>query len=298
MGRKKEGSESTELAAAPQCKYYEATLATDASGDVTKGLEIDKRAAIDRRKKGDDVVICRPDPRENRREASSIEHAASGIGNVIHHAAHANSGPNALNHYQAINPPPCGPLLLRNQEPEGQVITMRFFTPDLFVAFNSQEDEVVDEALEKWEAARDDYRKHFAKIEKKLPKSFVKLCKTVSLHDSLVERTANAVRTIFEIDDQGEHSQAIISLMREHSEFDLIYLDLVKPTEWSKPVDSDRFSDEHVLWLYDEVGRTKDGDFTHEILFSNGCVVLVTFQGFKYVERPVISERLFDRAAV
>ena len=78
----------------------------------------------------------------------------------------------------------------------------------------------------------------------------------------------------------------------------MIYLDLVKPTEWSKPVESDCFSDEHVLWLYDEVGRTKDGDFTHEILFSNGSVVLVTFQGFTYVERPVISERLFSRAAV
>ena len=175
---------------------------------------------------------------------------------------------------------------------------MKFFTPELFVALNSQQEDVVDEAIEKWDAARDDYRKHFAKIEKKLPKSFVKLCKTVSLHDSLVERPANPVWTICQTDDQGEHIRAIISLRQEHAEFDLIYLDLVKPTEWSKPVDSDRFSDEHVLWLYDEVGRTKDGNYTHEILFSNGHVVLVTFQGFTYVERPVISERLFSRAAV
>ena len=175
---------------------------------------------------------------------------------------------------------------------------MKFFTPELFVALNSQAEDVVDAALEKWDAARDDYRKHFAKIAKKLPKPFAKLCKTVHLHDSLVERAANPVRTIFETDYQGEHSQAIISLRHEHAEFDLIYLDLVKPTEWSKPVDSDRFSDEHVLWLYDEVGQTKDGDFTHEILFSNGCIVLVTFQGFKYVESPVISERLLSKAAV
>jgi len=98
--------------------------------------------------------------------------------------------------------------------------------------------------------------------------------------------------------DQRERCLAIISLRQEHAEFDLIYLDIVRPTEWSKPVDSDRFSGEHVLWLYDEAGRTKDGDFTHEILFSNGCVVRVTFQGFKYVERPMINERLFSRAAV
>ena len=79
---------------------------------------------------------------------------------------------------------------------------MRFFTPELFVALNSQEEDVVDEAMEKWDAARDDYRKHFAKIEKKLPKSFLKLCKTVSLHDSLVERPANPVWTICQTDDR------------------------------------------------------------------------------------------------
>ena len=175
---------------------------------------------------------------------------------------------------------------------------MKFFTPELFVALNSQDGDVVDEALEKWDAARDDYRKHFAKLEKKLPRSFLKLCKTVPLHDGLVERPANPVWTICQTDDEGECSRAVISIRQEHAEFDLIYLDLVKPSERSKPVESDRFSDEHVLWLYDEVGRTKDGDFTHEILFSNGCVVLVTFQGFKYVERPVISERLLSGAAV
>ena len=175
---------------------------------------------------------------------------------------------------------------------------MKFFTPELFIALNSQEEDVVDRAIEKWDAARRNYRKHFARIEKKLPKSFVKLRKTVALHDSLVELAANPVWTICQTDDQGEHIRAIISLRQEHAEFDLIYLDLVKPTEWSKPVDSDRFSDEHVLWLYDEVGWTKDGHCTHEIFFSNGSVVLVTFQGFMYVERPVISERLFSRAAV
>ena len=175
---------------------------------------------------------------------------------------------------------------------------MRFFTPELFIALNSQNEDVVEDALEKWEAARKDYREHFAKIEAKLPKPFVKLRKTVALHDSLAEPRANPLWTVCQTDDQGEHIRAVISLRQEHAEFDLIYLDLVKPIAWSKPVESEFFSDEHVLWLYDEAGLAKNGDFTHEILFSNGSVVLVTFQGFTYVERPVISERLFSRAAV
>ena len=97
---------------------------------------------------------------------------------------------------------------------------------------------------------------------KKLPKSFVKLLKTVSLHDSQIERAASPVSTICQTDVEGDRIRAIISLKHEHAEFDLVYRDLVKPTAWSKPVDSDRFSDEHVLWLYDEVGCTKDGEFT------------------------------------
>ena len=106
--RKKSSTTRKAAPAVLQCKYYEATLATDASGDVTKGLEIDKQGAIDRRKNGDDVVVCGPDSTENRHEARSIEQAASGVGNFILHQAHANAGVNALNHYQAINPPPKG----------------------------------------------------------------------------------------------------------------------------------------------------------------------------------------------
>jgi hypothetical protein len=108
MAARKENATTQTPAAAKQCKYYEATLATDASGDVTKGLEIGKQSAIDRRKNGDDVVVCGPDTRENRREASTIEHAASDVGNVIHHPAHPSAGANALNHYQAIKPSPKG----------------------------------------------------------------------------------------------------------------------------------------------------------------------------------------------
>ena len=48
--QEKENSETKNRLMCHQCRYYEATLATDASGDVTKGLEIDKQSAIDRRR--------------------------------------------------------------------------------------------------------------------------------------------------------------------------------------------------------------------------------------------------------
>jgi len=106
--RKKESLPPGASGAVSQCRYFEATVAADGSGDVIRGAEISQKAAVDRRKSGDDVVVCGPDPAENRREASAIETTASGVGNVIRHGAHGMAGANALNHYQAITPPPPG----------------------------------------------------------------------------------------------------------------------------------------------------------------------------------------------
>jgi hypothetical protein len=106
--RKKKSLSPEASGAVSQCRYFEATVAACGSGDVTRGAEISKQAAIDRRQSGDDVVVWGPDPAENRREASDIETAASGVGNVIRHGAHGMAGANALNHYQAITPPPRG----------------------------------------------------------------------------------------------------------------------------------------------------------------------------------------------
>jgi len=99
MAAKKENSEPKKPSPGLQCKYYEATLATDANGDVIKGLEIDKQSAIDRRKNGHDVVVCGPDRTDNKDEASSIEQAASGVTNVIFHPAHVSAGANSLRTY-------------------------------------------------------------------------------------------------------------------------------------------------------------------------------------------------------
>jgi hypothetical protein len=98
MAGRKKSSTTKNADAAQECKDYEATLATDFSGDVIKRLEVDKQKAIHLRRNGDNVVVCGPNPHENRREASTIEHAASGVANVILHPAHANAGTNALNH--------------------------------------------------------------------------------------------------------------------------------------------------------------------------------------------------------
>lgn len=86
-------------------RIYEAIRNLDTTGAVQKGKEIDKAAAILRRKSALDVVICGYDLRSNRETAKEIEAA---VGTYMRHPPHASSGLNALPHFQQLNPPPEG----------------------------------------------------------------------------------------------------------------------------------------------------------------------------------------------
>ena len=80
---------------------------------------------------------------------------------------------------------------------------MRFFTPELFVELNSPDEDVVDRAEEKWEVGDREYQAYFKSIEANLPAPLVKLCKSVPLHGSRIDRPAQPVLTVYETDDSG-----------------------------------------------------------------------------------------------
>ena len=169
------------------------------------------------------------------------------------------------------------------------MIAMRFFTPRLFIDLNSEDEDVVGRAEEKWEAARREYQEYFKSIDKKLPASLARFSKMVALHDGQIQER---IGTAEEFDNQGEHSRAIVAVKHERAEYSLVYLNLTEPTRLTHPVDSPVFRHDNVIWLYDEVGCVKKGVFSHEILFSNGNVLLVKFRSFRYTERPIVTARL------
>ena len=85
---------------------HEATLATDGSGTVYKGTQIDEAAAIARRQAGYDVVVCGSDLAANRNQAREIERRSSP--GIVFHNPHTSNGPNALPHFQPAARPPAG----------------------------------------------------------------------------------------------------------------------------------------------------------------------------------------------
>lgn len=85
---------------------HEANLATDGSGAVFKGRQIDTASAINRRRAGKEVVVCGSELALNRAQAKEIEREASPA--FVFHHAHPSSGPDALPHFQPAERPPAG----------------------------------------------------------------------------------------------------------------------------------------------------------------------------------------------
>jgi hypothetical protein len=88
-------------------EVFEATRAEDGSGAVFRHGKLTRQQAIDRRRTGGDIVVCRPDPFANDRLAGEIEQAVTPSGRrPIYHGPHL--GPDSLPHWQQPMPPPAG----------------------------------------------------------------------------------------------------------------------------------------------------------------------------------------------
>lgn len=143
---------------------------------------------------------------------------------------------------------------------------MRYFTPELYIRFNSPDDDVADAANEAWENALEDYQNHLASFRDKMPSQVRKLSE-LCLHDAEV--------LSFEM---GNEILAIVSLKQDANIRSLFYMlwDRVRQYpfsgEWA-------FSKLRKSWLYDEVDVAPDqhGLFLHRVLFSDGSVVEIPF---------------------
>ena len=78
---------------------HAAGVATDGSDAVDRGAELIRPAAETRRRAGEDIVVCGPDPFANDRLAHNIEQAVTPPGSrCLHHGPHLGS--QSLPHWQ------------------------------------------------------------------------------------------------------------------------------------------------------------------------------------------------------
>jgi 16S rRNA G1207 methylase RsmC len=84
---------------------HEAERASGASGAVLYGPAIEFATAVDRRRRGQDIVVRGANKNANRRLAQQIEAA---VGPADRQDPHKRAGPLVLPHYQQEQPPPEG----------------------------------------------------------------------------------------------------------------------------------------------------------------------------------------------
>jgi hypothetical protein len=160
---------------------------------------------------------------------------------------------------------------------------MRFFTPELYVQFNSSDDEVADRANERWEKALEEYKRHLESIQTAMP-SQVKEVSALCLHDAEVlgfQQEHHAHRPAHWPFPQPPiwSAVAIVTLKQDLIIRSLIYL--LWDTVREHPAGPDwQFSKLCKNWLYDEVDVSADGQgaFLHRILFSDGTIVEIPFE--------------------
>jgi hypothetical protein len=158
---------------------------------------------------------------------------------------------------------------------------MKFFTPELFIKYNSSDDDEADRADEKWEAAIRAYREHLAGLRDQMPSQVKKLA-DLCLHDAEFLACDQPTEPFFpslSFEPFAFWSGfAILSIRQGNKIVSLIYLlwDRVRKYE---PCEEWPFSERRTHWLYDEVDVSPNERrlFFHRVLLSDGVIMEIPF---------------------
>ncbi len=166
---------------------------------------------------------------------------------------------------------------------------MKFFPPDFYLRFASDDDAVALEAHEEWERRVKRYRRHYKKIEGTLPLKMSQFQTEQCLHDADVFAPAVLPNTApWEEGKVVIVAQQLNTLFPEYANtLAILHYTITSPPVVEVPLDSPVFKKVQPIWLYDEVDVVEAGVFSHEILISDGRVVKLLFSDFNYHIAPL-----------
>lgn len=159
---------------------------------------------------------------------------------------------------------------------------MRFFTPELYVRFNSSDDSIADRANDEWEDALRRYQEHLNKIWDRLP-SHVRSVSELCLHDAEVLAFQKEIQVPAALLDTTRSGpawsvMAMLGLKQGDAIWTLLYFLADRVREYPAPADWP-FSKQKKHWLYDEIDLAPGFAhvFLHRVLYSDGSVVEIPF---------------------
>jgi hypothetical protein len=161
---------------------------------------------------------------------------------------------------------------------------MKFFTPELYLRFNSPDDREADLADEAWEASIRSYRSHLDSFRDSMPPRVLELADRLCPHDAEL-LALRADRFDSHSDPTSPLPAATICLEREGEMINIDYLLWGEVTQspfhgtWPN-------SPTRVHWLFDEVDLDDQGlgpaglvagRYWHRILLSDGRSLAIPF---------------------
>lgn len=163
---------------------------------------------------------------------------------------------------------------------------MKYFTPELYVRFNSPDEKEVEDAHEQWERSIELYQDHLQAISRRLTDSVRVLANSLCLHDAIVLSVTGMPMPLEVVSlpvTNGTASLAVLTTRHGPTMACLVYLLAQQPsihpsaTEWP-------FSKDKLHWLYDEFDVLPNGIQQHEVLLSDGRAIKFQFHELQLIE--------------
>jgi hypothetical protein len=166
---------------------------------------------------------------------------------------------------------------MKRQTAKRSDAAMHFFTPELYLQFNSADDFEADRADEAWERAIRDYRRRLDQFRNKLPAS-VKRMTELCLHDAEVQAWDKEINPTS--NGKIEWSAVAVMTLQNGDEITTLIYSLWDHVIEATPLSTWRFSPAKVHWLYDEIdtAQNRAGAFVHRVLLSDGRVLMIPFR--------------------
>jgi hypothetical protein len=170
---------------------------------------------------------------------------------------------------------------------------MKYFTPELYLRFNSSDEKEADLAEVAWDNAIQSYKRRLKDNRSKMPPNVRTLAEKSCFHDAVVlgwqtHQQGNTRR--------AETPKFVAIFLQQGNEAIVLHYFL-----WALPKESKRrknwpFSQDHKHWLYDEVDIADNVvhadpcyDFVHRILWSDGSELEIPFADVIINRFPLLS---------
>ncbi len=155
---------------------------------------------------------------------------------------------------------------------------MKYFTPELIVAYGSDDPATWKEAEARWDTACKQYNTVLASFKPAFPPGLRYLEDNYSLHDAVVRgmgRREGAFQIMLQLEVPP---QSLLTLTYDLVAEPIVARDALPPEY--------RSTEGHIDWQYDEIGETSRQPRTwrHSILLSNGWEIVLDFRDIRVEE--------------